>query len=153
MQKAAVNTALWGLTIAPFSRCLPWILDLPPIPTLLSGNPRALSFFFADRLFSHILIIIYIYIYIYIYICRKIKVGTQGKLDSDGREGSTPDNGGANGPHREHKLELFGFDSLVNILGLKRYVVWFSLMLILACFAQWLEDVSISFHMLHASIC
>ncbi|XP_022762680.1 cation-chloride cotransporter 1-like isoform X3 [Durio zibethinus] len=50
---------------------------------------------------------------------RKIKVGTQGNLDSDGREGSIPDNGGANGPHREHKLELFGFDSLVSVLGLK----------------------------------
>ncbi|XP_022748732.1 cation-chloride cotransporter 1 isoform X4 [Durio zibethinus] len=50
---------------------------------------------------------------------RKIKVGTQGKLDSEGREGSVPDNDGVNGLHREHKLELFGFDSLVNILGLK----------------------------------
>ncbi|XVE48510.1 hypothetical protein DITRI_Ditri01bG0007600 [Diplodiscus trichospermus] len=50
---------------------------------------------------------------------RQIKVGTQGNLDSAGREGSVPDNGGANGPGREHKLELFGFDSLVNILCLK----------------------------------
>ena len=46
-------------------------------------------------------------------------------MDSDGREGSIPDNGGANGSHKENKLELFGFDSLVSILGLKRYVVCF----------------------------
>lgn len=118
MQKAAANTPLWGLRIAPFSRCPPWILDLPPpIPTLLSGNPRwrALSI---SLLLSHSFSI-----KLYLYFCRKIKVGTQGKLDSDGRESSVPDNVGANGPHMEHKLELFGFDSLVSILGLKRYVV------------------------------
>ncbi|XP_052882123.1 cation-chloride cotransporter 1-like isoform X2 [Gossypium arboreum] len=48
---------------------------------------------------------------------RKVRARTQGRMDSDGK---TPDVvGGDNGPHREHKLELFGFDSLVNILGLK----------------------------------
>ncbi|KAB2051299.1 hypothetical protein ES319_A12G046200v1 [Gossypium barbadense] len=50
---------------------------------------------------------------------RKNNAGTLGSLDSDGREGSNPENGGANGPYQEHKLELFGFDSLVSILGLK----------------------------------
>ncbi|XP_040964275.1 cation-chloride cotransporter 1 isoform X2 [Gossypium raimondii] len=50
---------------------------------------------------------------------RKNNAGTVGNLDSDGREGSNPENGGANGPYQEHKLELFGFDSLVSILGLK----------------------------------
>ncbi|KAL1180726.1 hypothetical protein V6Z11_A03G251200 [Gossypium hirsutum] len=48
---------------------------------------------------------------------RKVRARTQGSMDSDGK---APDVvGGDNGPHREHKLELFGFDSLVNILGLK----------------------------------
>ncbi|KAG4160447.1 hypothetical protein ERO13_D02G238100v2 [Gossypium hirsutum] len=48
---------------------------------------------------------------------RKVRARTQGSMDSDGK---APDvAGGDNGPHREHKLELFGFDSLVNILGLK----------------------------------
>ncbi|XP_059668408.1 cation-chloride cotransporter 1 [Cornus florida] len=48
----------------------------------------------------------------------KIKVGTQPKMSSDAREGSLPTHG-VNGSQRESKLELFGFDSLVNILGLK----------------------------------
>ena len=40
----------------------------------------------------------------------------------------------ANGPQRESKLELFGFDSLVNILGLKRYAIHCSsLLLYLLC--------------------
>ncbi|KAF5738346.1 cation-chloride cotransporter 1 [Tripterygium wilfordii] len=50
---------------------------------------------------------------------KKIKVGRQANMDPDAREGSMPPNAGANRPHRESKLELFGFDSLVNILGLK----------------------------------
>ncbi|KAF5752707.1 cation-chloride cotransporter 1 [Tripterygium wilfordii] len=50
---------------------------------------------------------------------KKIKVGGQANMDPDAREGSAPPNAGANGLHRESKLELFGFDSLVNILGLK----------------------------------
>ncbi|XP_039049453.1 cation-chloride cotransporter 1-like isoform X2 [Hibiscus syriacus] len=50
---------------------------------------------------------------------KKNNVGTLGNLDSDGREGSNAENGGANGIYRENKLELFGFDSLVSILGLK----------------------------------
>lgn len=41
------------------------------------------------------------------------------KVASDGKDGSLPNHGGANGSHSESKLELFGFDSLVNILGLK----------------------------------
>ncbi|KAH7837874.1 hypothetical protein Vadar_019157 [Vaccinium darrowii] len=50
---------------------------------------------------------------------KKIKVGTQPNVGSDSSEGSLPTHIGANGPQRESKLELFGFDSLVNILGLK----------------------------------
>ncbi|KAF5736370.1 hypothetical protein HS088_TW14G00512 [Tripterygium wilfordii] len=50
---------------------------------------------------------------------KKIKVSGPANIDPDAREGSAPPNAGANGPHRESKLELFGFDSLVNILGLK----------------------------------
>ncbi|KAA8514853.1 hypothetical protein F0562_018032 [Nyssa sinensis] len=49
----------------------------------------------------------------------KIKVSTQPKMGSDAREGSFPTHGGVNGSQGESKLELFGFDSLVNILGLK----------------------------------
>ncbi|GLT97103.1 hypothetical protein SLE2022_146870 [Rubroshorea leprosula] len=49
----------------------------------------------------------------------KIKVGTNANMGAEGREGSLPADKQANGPHGEHKLELFGFDSLVNILGLK----------------------------------
>ncbi|XAR59369.1 hypothetical protein NMG60_11015188 [Bertholletia excelsa] len=49
----------------------------------------------------------------------KIKVSRQPDTGSDVREGSLPIHTGANGPQRESKLELFGFDSLVNILGLK----------------------------------
>lgn len=44
---------------------------------------------------------------------KKVKVSSQENMDS-----STVDVE-ANGPQRESKLELFGFDSLVNILGLK----------------------------------
>ncbi|KAH6776713.1 cation-chloride co-transporter 1 [Perilla frutescens var. hirtella] len=40
-------------------------------------------------------------------------------VNSDGEDGSAPNHEGANGSHSESKLELFGFDSLVNILGLK----------------------------------
>jgi potassium/chloride transporter 4/5/6 len=36
------------------------------------------------------------------------------------KEGSS-DHATSIGPQRDSKLELFGFDSLVNILGLKRY--------------------------------
>ncbi|PHU28489.1 Cation-chloride cotransporter 1 [Capsicum chinense] len=46
---------------------------------------------------------------------KKVKVNIQQDVDS---EGSIP-NHSVNGPQRESKLELFGFDSLVNILGLK----------------------------------
>lgn len=53
--------------------------------------------------------------------CRKVKVGMQPNLITNAREGSLPTHGVANGAHEESKLELFGFDSLVNILGLKRY--------------------------------
>ncbi|XP_071722484.1 cation-chloride cotransporter 1-like isoform X3 [Rutidosis leptorrhynchoides] len=45
---------------------------------------------------------------------------SQSNLNShENMEGPTSDNTGANGPKSEHILELFGFDSLVNILGLK----------------------------------
>lgn len=53
--------------------------------------------------------------------CRKVKAGTQQTMGSEGRDGSLPDHRGINGSQNESKLELFGFDSLVNILGLKRY--------------------------------
>ncbi|XP_049382693.1 cation-chloride cotransporter 1 isoform X1 [Solanum stenotomum] len=46
---------------------------------------------------------------------KKVKVNMQSDVAS---EGSMP-NHSVNGPQRESKLELFGFDSLVNILGLK----------------------------------
>ncbi|KAL3344130.1 hypothetical protein AABB24_023525 [Solanum stoloniferum] len=46
---------------------------------------------------------------------KKVKVNMQSDVAS---EGSMP-NQSVNGPQRESKLELFGFDSLVNILGLK----------------------------------
>lgn len=39
-------------------------------------------------------------------------------------EGNSPTRIEVNGPQRESKLEFFGFDSLVNILGLKRYNVF-----------------------------
>ncbi|KAL8108460.1 cation-chloride cotransporter 1-like [Apium graveolens] len=48
-----------------------------------------------------------------------VKVGMQPNLITNAREGSLPTHGVANGAHEESKLELFGFDSLVNILGLK----------------------------------
>lgn len=38
------------------------------------------------------------------------------------KEGSLPIHEEANGPQGESKLELFGFDSLVNILGLRRCI-------------------------------
>lgn len=52
-------------------------------------------------------------------LCRKVKVGSQG--GSDEKEGNSPSRIEVNGPQRDSKLEFFGFDSLVNILGLKRY--------------------------------
>ncbi|KAE9461446.1 hypothetical protein C3L33_06657, partial [Rhododendron williamsianum] len=50
---------------------------------------------------------------------KKIKVSAQPNSGSDSSERSLPTHVGANGSQRESKLELFGFDSLVNILGLK----------------------------------
>lgn len=50
---------------------------------------------------------------------KNIKVKSQANMNTDAREGSLPTHVGVNGPQRESKLELFGFDSLVNILGLK----------------------------------
>ncbi|EYU43239.1 hypothetical protein MIMGU_mgv1a000978mg [Erythranthe guttata] len=40
-------------------------------------------------------------------------------MNSEARDRSLPSHGGVNGSQTESKLELFGFDSLVNILGLK----------------------------------
>ncbi|KAL4279825.1 hypothetical protein GQ457_03G000610 [Hibiscus cannabinus] len=45
---------------------------------------------------------------------RRVNVRTHASID-----GRLHDNGGPRGPHSEHQLELFGFDSLVNILGLR----------------------------------
>ncbi|KAM7500503.1 hypothetical protein LguiA_024917 [Lonicera macranthoides] len=50
---------------------------------------------------------------------KKIKVGRQPSMGLNAREGSLPARKGVGGPQKESKLELFGFDSLVNILGLK----------------------------------
>ncbi|KAG6639259.1 hypothetical protein CIPAW_10G086400 [Carya illinoinensis] len=50
---------------------------------------------------------------------RKIKAGTEATANTDLKEESLPTHGQANGPQGESKLELFGFDSLVNILGLR----------------------------------
>lgn len=41
-------------------------------------------------------------------------------MSSDAREQSSANHAELNGSQTESKLELFGFDSLVNILGLKR---------------------------------
>ena len=41
---------------------------------------------------------------------------------ANGMEDSSHTHGRTDGSQRESKLELFGFDSLVNILGLKRHV-------------------------------
>ncbi|KAK6917091.1 SLC12A transporter, C-terminal [Dillenia turbinata] len=49
---------------------------------------------------------------------KKIKVGSR-ESNFNEIEGSASTHTGVNGSHRESKLELFGFDSLVNILGLK----------------------------------
>lgn len=50
---------------------------------------------------------------------RKIKVGTQANMGLDAKDESSAAHPAANGSQRESKLELFGFDSLVNILGLR----------------------------------
>lgn len=54
---------------------------------------------------------------------RKIKVSTQENMGSNINEGPSTQVQDK-GPQKESKLELFGFDSLVNILGLKRYVCY-----------------------------
>ena len=46
-------------------------------------------------------------------------------MGPDGRESSSVSHAEVNGVHGESKLELFGFDSLVNILGLRRYLMPF----------------------------
>ena len=46
---------------------------------------------------------------------------------TDGKEGNSLTLVEINGPQGESKLEFFGFDSLVNILGLKRYSVFICL--------------------------
>ncbi|KAI3439169.1 uncharacterized protein J3R85_005128 [Psidium guajava] len=51
---------------------------------------------------------------------RNIKLGQQANVGPDANEeGSSPRHADVNGSQNESKLELFGFDSLVNILGLK----------------------------------
>ncbi|PRQ29603.1 putative K/Cl co-transporter [Rosa chinensis] len=50
---------------------------------------------------------------------KNIKVSSEENLGSNIKEGSSASHVQANGPQKESKLELFGFDSLVNILGLK----------------------------------
>lgn len=48
-------------------------------------------------------------------------MGVQPNLQMTSTKESRPTYGIANSSQSESKLELFGFDSLVNILGLKRY--------------------------------
>lgn len=50
---------------------------------------------------------------------KNIKVRSNVQNTANGKEGSSQVHGGPEGSQRESKLELFGFDSLVNILGLK----------------------------------
>ncbi|PNY08287.1 cation-chloride cotransporter 1-like protein [Trifolium pratense] len=50
---------------------------------------------------------------------RKINVSKSGNGSSDAKDGNSLHQPQPNGPQQESKLELFGFDSLVNILGLK----------------------------------
>ena len=50
----------------------------------------------------------------------KVKTSFQPNSGAVAKEESISDDRGVNGEHKESKLELFGFDSLVNILGLKR---------------------------------
>uniref|UniRef100_A0A2P2IQ39 Uncharacterized protein MANES_06G060500 n=1 Tax=Rhizophora mucronata TaxID=61149 RepID=A0A2P2IQ39_RHIMU len=50
---------------------------------------------------------------------KKVTLNDQVKVHSGASGGARPANGGSNGLEREHKLELFGFDSLVSILGLR----------------------------------
>ncbi|XP_075489037.1 cation-chloride cotransporter 1 [Primulina tabacum] len=50
---------------------------------------------------------------------KELKAGVQTNMLSEGRDGSVPNHEGVNGSQTESKLELFGFDSLVNILGLR----------------------------------
>ncbi|KNA12276.1 hypothetical protein SOVF_127480 [Spinacia oleracea] len=48
-----------------------------------------------------------------------MKVSTEEDIHPDGSESSSARHADVNGIQRESKLELFGFDSLVNILGLR----------------------------------
>lgn len=57
-----------------------------------------------------------------VYCARKINVNASTNVDSDATEGNS--HAQANGSQGDSKLELFGFDSLVNILGLKRYAAF-----------------------------
>ncbi|KAL6538719.1 Protein ccc1 [Orobanche gracilis] len=50
---------------------------------------------------------------------KKVKVGVPPNNGFNGSVGPLPNHGNLNGSQTESKLELFGFDSLVNILGLK----------------------------------
>lgn len=54
------------------------------------------------------------------YYDRKVNLAASENMHSNASQGGIPANGGVKSSEREHKLELFGFDSLVNILGLKR---------------------------------
>lgn len=52
---------------------------------------------------------------------RNLKPDANLTVDPSMREGSPDDHATSGGSQGDSKLELFGFDSLVNILGLKRY--------------------------------
>ncbi|KAK4270814.1 hypothetical protein QN277_019583 [Acacia crassicarpa] len=53
---------------------------------------------------------------------KNINVNASANVGSDAKEGNSPRHAQANGMQGESKLELFGFDSLVNILGLKSMI-------------------------------
>ncbi|KAJ7969068.1 cation-chloride cotransporter 1-like [Quillaja saponaria] len=50
---------------------------------------------------------------------KKVKVSAHHDMGSDAKDGNSTTQARTNGPREESNLELFGFDSLVNILGLK----------------------------------
>lgn len=55
------------------------------------------------------------------YCYRNLKPGANLTIDPSTQGGSSDDQATSSGSQGDSKLELFGFDSLVNILGLRRY--------------------------------
>jgi len=110
------NTGLWWLTIPPSLRCPPFLPDPPPpITNLASSKKKIWNPLFIINYFKQIIIEIPL-----LFTGRKIIPGGSTQAKTNTNTDGVNDNS-TNGSEREHKLELFGFDSLVNILGLKRY--------------------------------